>query len=104
MQPKEFTIESKPEMQFRVTRVSPVDLLAITTQMDFEKFAQTKEMYTFALEHIQVKIGDKWNDVKMKGKDVYMPPELEDNIVALNELIIWFLNNVVMNAFPDSRE
>ena len=51
----EFTIKSRPELVFRTKKISPVDLLALTTTIDFENFTKTKETYNFALEHIEVK-------------------------------------------------
>ena len=100
-----FTIESKPELELRTKYVSPIDILAITTtQMDFVEFAKTKEFYSFALEHVEVKVGEKWFPVKFPGRDVYTPEELETNIVVLNEIISWFLENIIVSAFPQSSE
>lgn len=104
MQPIEFKIAKRPELELRIKKVSPVDLLAISTQMDFNKFAQTKEMYKFALEQTEVKIGDKWFPVKVEGREVYMPTDLEDDPIALNEIIVYFLDNVVTKVFPESSE
>lgn len=104
MKIKEFTIDSMPELQFRVAKISPVDLLAITTQMNFDKFQQTKALYTFALEHVEVKQGEKWFPVKVPNQEVYMPTSLEDDLVALNEVIAYFLNEVVAKTFTKSSE
>lgn len=104
MKTAEFTIESMPDVEFRVARISPVDLLAITTQIDFEQFAKTKVLYTFALEHCEVKQGEKWFPVKLPGKEVYTPSTIENNFRALNEIIAYFLNNVVAETFTESSE
>ena len=104
MQVKEFKIEALPELELRVMRISPVDLLALTTQMDFDKFAQTKEFYKFALEHVEVKQGEKWFQVKYPDREVYTPTTIEDNLSALNQIIQWFFENVIVPAFPQSSE
>lgn len=100
----EIKIDSMPDYEFRTKSISPVDLLAITTQTDFEKFAQTKALYAFALENMEVKIGEKWFPVKLPGREVYMPTDIEENLTALNELIAKFLDEVVAKTFTKSSE
>lgn len=104
MQVNEFKIESLPDVQFRVSKISPIDLLAITTQIDFNNFVQTKSLYTFALEHTEVKQGEKWFPVKIANQEVYTPTTIEENLVALNEIITYFLNEVVTKTFMKSSE
>lgn len=99
----EFQIQSRPELTFRTKKISPVDLLALSTTIDFEKFTKTKELYNFALEHMEIKEGDKWSPVKFENRDVYNIL-IEEDIVALNELISYFLNEVVAKAFMKSSE
>ena len=104
MKTVEFKIESRPELEFRTARISPVELLAITTQMDLDKFVQTKALFEFTLEHIEVKVGEKWFPVKIPGQEVYMPTDIEDDLVSLNEILAWFLNEVVAKTFMKSSE
>lgn len=100
----EFTIQSRPELVFRTKKISPVDLLALTTTIDFENFTKTKELYNFALEHIEVKDNnDKWSSAKIEGREVYNLL-IEDDVMAMNELITYFLNEVVGKAFMKSSE
>lgn len=100
----EFTIKSRPELVFRTKNISPVDLLALTTTIDFENFTKTKELYNFALEHIEVKDNnDKWSSAKVEGREVYNLL-IEDDVMAMNELITYFLNEVVGKAFMKSSE
>lgn len=100
----EFTIESKKELTFRVVKLSPVDLLALQLQTDLDNFDQTRLLFRFALEHTEVKIGEKWFPVKTSGKEVYMPMGIEEDFTALNEICVWFLNNVIAKVFPKSSE
>lgn len=105
MKAKEFTLEGHPEFEFRTKYVSPIDILALsTTSVSFEELKQTKEFYCFALENVEVKVGEKWFPVKYQGRDVYTPPELEDDIVMLNDIIQWYLENVIVAAFQKSSE
>lgn len=104
MKQQEFTIENLPDLQFRLMKISPVDLLAMTTQLDFDNFKKTKVLYTFALENIEVKQGEKWLPVKVAGKEIYTPTEIEDNLIALNQLADWFLDNVVTKSFTESSK
>ena len=104
MKTVEFTIESLPELEFRISKISPVDLLAITTQIDFEKFQQTKVLYQFALEHIDVKQGEKWFPVKLPNQEIYTPTTIEDNLSALNDLVAYFLNEVIAKTFTESSK
>ena len=104
MKQEVFSINSFPDLEFRVKKISPVDLLCLTTTMDLEDFSKTQSSYNFILEHIEVKINDKWFNVKITGKDIYMPESLEENLVALNELIEWFFSNVIAPLFQKSSE
>lgn len=101
---KEFTLEALPGSTFRVAKCSPVDILALNGQADFEKFAPTKEIYKYALEHLEVNIDGKWVAVKTPDREVYMPFGIEDNLPGLNALALWFINNVLTEVFRRSGE
>lgn len=103
MDQKEFKLESREE-QFRVGKISPIDLLAISTQIDFESFKMTKTLMTFCIENVEVKMGEKWVPVKVKDKEIYSPRDIANDFVALNELFMWMMENVVTAVFPRSSE
>ena len=67
MELQEFQIASRKEL-FRVAKISPIDILAISTQIDFESFKMTKTLMTFCIENVEVKMGEKWVTVKVKDK------------------------------------
>lgn len=101
----EFEISSLPGTKFRVGKISPTSLLAITTQIDFDKFKQTEVLFTFALEHLEClpdATTNNWVPVKVAGRDIYMPLGIEENLTALNELITWFLENIIAKNFTKS--
>lgn len=101
---KELTVKSLPGVNFREGQVSPVDLLAIATQVDLDDFKKNKTLIAFALEHLECEVDGKWFPVKQPGREVYMPFNLERNYRALNELVQWYLENVVFEVFTDSAE
>lgn len=101
---EEFKIESLPNNKFRVGKISPVDLMAITQTIDFEKFEANKTLITFCLESTEVLMGERWMPVKVKGRDVYQPLGIENNFIALNEIYLWMMENVIAKTFTKSSE
>ena len=101
---REFNIEALPDITFREAYVSPVDLLAVATQVDFDEYEKNKTLFAFALEHIECLVETKWLPVKTAGRDVYMPFGIERNFKALNQLVQWYLENVIYEVFIGSAE
>lgn len=104
MEQVEFKIESRKDQIFRVAKISPIDILAISTQIDFESFKATKTLMTFCVENVEVKIGEKWLPVKTKDKEIWWPKDIVNDFVALNEIFIWMMENVITAVFPKSSE
>lgn len=106
MKTQEFEIEAMKGTKFRTKYISPVDLLALGSQVDLDDFYKSQLLFTFALEHIEVLIGDnnKWFTVKTPGQEVYMPLGIEENLKALNQLSAWFIENIVIKTFTNSSE
>lgn len=103
MEVLEFTIESRKN-DFRVPKLSPIDLLALQMQTDLDNFEKTKLLFKFALEHTEVKVGEKWFPVKTANKEIYFPTDLGEDYVALNEICAYFLENVMAKVFQKSSE
>ena len=103
MEEKEFNIKTRKET-FKIAKISPVELLSISTQINFNNLQQTETVFNFALEHTLVKIEDSWLPVKEKSKEVYWPATMETDFLSLNELITYFLNNVIKKVFTKSEE
>lgn len=99
---EEFEVKSLPGTKFRTKRVSPVDLLALSMSMDLKDFDSNKNLLNFALESLEVKMGDKWMPVKMKGRDVFMPTVLETNMMAISELTDYFMEHVLSPVFQSA--
>ena len=101
---EQFKIDSYPDQQFRVAKISPVDLMAITQTIDFDKFEANRTLINFCLENAEVLMGEKWMPVKTKGRDVYQPLGIESNFMALNEIYLWMMENVIAKTFTKSSE
>ena len=100
---EEFKIDAM-QNTFRVGKISPVDLMAITQTIDFEKFETNKVLITFCLENAEVKVGETWLPVKVKNKDVYQPMGIENDFLALNQIFLWMMENVIAKTFTKSSE
>lgn len=100
---EEFKIDTREET-FRFAKCSPVDLLAIVSQMDFEKYESTKQFINFALEHIEVKQGEKWIAVKVPNREIYMPNGIENDLVSLSMLSNKYMQEVILKTFQKSSE
>ena len=90
--------------QFRVGKISPVDLMAVTQIIDFEKFEANKTLITFCLENTEVLIGEKWLPVKTKGREIYQPMGIENDFIALNQIYLYIMENVIAKTFTKSSE
>ena len=111
----------KDNFEFRIGRISPVEMLTISSAgislykkgpdgnftLDFsnEKNVETiNTFYNMVFEHIEVKVADKWNPVKQKGTEVWWPESIVTNYDLLMDLINWFMSEVVFPVFLKSSE
>lgn len=99
---QEFTIERRKE-QFRIGYISPIELLSIGTQIDFDHLEKTQALMTFVFEHVEVKIMESWSPVKMKGKEVWLPIGIEKDLLALNEIFDYVMKEIIGVVFPNSE-
>ena len=99
---REFEIEEMPGQKFRVAKISPVDLMAITQTIDLERFEANQALIRFCLESAEALVGEAWMPVKVKGRDVYQPMGIESDFLALNAVFMWMMQNVVYQVFTRS--
>lgn len=92
------------ENEFRFSYVSPIELLAISNVIDFERLELSIQLFTFSLEHIEVDICGTWTPVKVKGKEEYYPVGIERNLFAVKQLSQKFIKDVIISAFQKSGE
>lgn len=103
MELTEFKIKSRNET-FRVANIKPVELLAISTQINLENLTMTNNLYNFCFENLEVKMGEAWVPVKTKGKEVWWPKDIVNDFESLNDLFAWMMDNVIMKVFQKSSE
>lgn len=99
---EEFEIPSMPGKRFRVAKISPIDLMAITQTIDFEKFEANKALIKFCLENAETLMGERWMPVKAKDREAYQPMGIESDPIALNEIFVWMMENVIAKTFTRS--
>lgn len=102
MEQKEFTLKKLPNFTFRVGKISPVEYLTLNTFVDFNDFSKTEKCFDFILTHTEVNLNGVWNVVK-EG-DLILPLNLCDNLPAMEELVYYFLHEVLIPLFQDSKE
>lgn len=98
---KTFKIQARDE-EFRIGKISPVEILALQTQIDFNSLEQTTTTFDFILEHIEVNLVGQW--VKVKNKNLYMPVDIENDLQALQQLVVYFLTDYLAPLFKKSNE
>lgn len=98
-----FNIEGRKEL-FRVGKISTVEILAIQTQINSNSLSQTETLFNFILEHIEVSLNNMWVTLKEKGREVYMPLDIQNDYVALQQLCIYFIKDYLQPLFKKSEE
>lgn len=98
-----FNIEGRKEL-FRVGKISTVEILAIQTQINFNSLSQTETLFNFILEHIEVSLNNMWVSLKEKGREVYMPVDIQNDYIALQQLCIYFIKDYLQPLFKKSEE
>lgn len=98
-----FNIEGRKEL-FRVGKISTVEILAIQTQINFNSLSQTETLFNFILEHIEVSLNNMWVTLKEKGREVYMPVDIQNDYIALQQLCIYFIKDYLQPLFRKSEE
>lgn len=99
----EFTIDTREE-QFRITKLKPSEVLALSMSVDLDDYKKSVELFDFVLEHTEVKMGDKWNPVKTPNREVYMPLGIDTDYTSIQKIVEFFLKEVLAKAFQTSRE
>ena len=100
---KEFNIKSRKE-NFRIKDMAPTKLLAFRYVVDFKDMDATEKMFDFVFENVEVLINDKWMPLKEKNLNVYYPADIQTDLVSLNEIVTYFINDYVKPVFMKSNE
>lgn len=97
----EFTIDSL-EYNFRIKKLNAIEALALRSQIDFSSTSSVEALYYQILEKIEVHVANQWLPVKEAGKNIFYPADIENDIVAVQELIKYFINEYLMPLFMKS--
>lgn len=103
MKQLEFTIKSRTE-QFRTTKIETVEILSIAPLASMDDYSQNMQVFNFILDHVEVNLNGLWTVLRDKKTHAYMLGDIEDDAIALNEIIAWFLQNVIYSVFQKSSE
>lgn len=102
MEQTEFKVEAS-ELTFRVAKMNAIEALAFQTGTGFQTVDRTRVLFAEALERIEVKIGETWLKVKEKGREVYYPVGIENNFMAIKQIIDYFLGTYLKPLFTKSN-
>lgn len=80
------------KFEFRVKKMNAIEMLAMQSQISFENAQVAYDCYTQILEKLEVKFNDNWLPVKEKGKEVYYPANMENDLEMVRILIEFFLD------------
>lgn len=100
----EFTIESIPNVEFRIKKMNALETLAMQNMMKFSDMDSTLKTYTTIMEYIEVKVNDKWIDVYNKKTGEMLPVSLNEDVAQVNDLITYFLKEYLIPVFRKSNE
>lgn len=91
--------------KFRITKMNAIDVLAMKELLtNNESYEELKTFFETVLEKVEVECLDKWLPVKEKNRDIYYPANIEDNVVAIQSIIDYFINQFLKPLFMKSSE
>lgn len=100
---REFKIKSKPN-KFRIKEMKATQTLALRNQMNFDDMDKNADFFDLILENIEVEFKDNWYPVKEKGREVYYPAGVENDLATIQELINYFINDYLLPVFRESAK
>lgn len=101
MEQKEFKIEGY-DYTFRIAKMNAIDTLAMRTQLKTNTVDDAKRLFSTILENIEVNCEGKWFKVKLKGKEVYMPTFVENDVQIVDKLVSYFVTEFLSVVFQKS--
>ena len=104
MTQEEFTIEKYDDYLFRFAKMNAIEILALETQLNFKTINQSQAGIEAILERIEVKVGNNWEPVKMKDRQVYTPSIVEEDVNLVAKLVTKFTKGLIEPVFQKSEE
>lgn len=103
MDKQEFKVESRPDLSFRSAFNGALEVLSFQMTADFSDADKMSKTLSWLLERVEVCILGQWLPVKEKGRQIYNPAVLEEDVLALQEIAMQMLA-IVKAVFQKSRE
>ena len=100
---QEFKVEGY-DYVFRTANMNAIEILSFRTQVNYDTFDDAMNMFNTVLEHLEVQMDNSWLPVKVKGRDVYYPAEIEENVDLIQKLCNYFTNEFIIPVFLKSDE
>lgn len=98
-------LKNYPGVEFRIKdHLPPLEVFALSTQVDFDDFDKTLKLSEYALEHMEVKIGERWLAVKERGANALNPLGIDEDMNNVAELVHTFAEKVIFASFTKSEE
>ena len=91
------------EHNYRIKKMNAIEMLAIQSQISFDSADESYACYSQILERCEVQCNDKWLPVKEKGKEIYYPAGLENDLSTV-QLIIKHFIDWLKDVFMKSNE
>lgn len=93
---------------FKFKKIKPTKLLSLATLFnEVNTLSTNEEIFDFALLNTEVLLGNKWSpvlQVSLTGETIYWPAKLEDDLMAINQIITEFIREVLNKVFTKSNE
>lgn len=86
---KEFEVNNHT---YRIKKMNAIELLALQSQVDFSSLENAIKFYTTIVECFEVKVKDSWLPVKQPHSDIYLPENIKDDVLTIEELIKYMID------------
>lgn len=92
------------EYKLRFKDMNPITLLAMQTLLDMKTMKKTEELFTIVLENTEVEIAGTYVPLKAKGRNVYLPENIDKDFDTLNTILSKFIELVLTPLFTKSKK
>lgn len=96
-----FTIGSH---EFRVAKMNAVEVLALNSQVGLDTVEEAEKFFNAILERVEVKCGDGWLPVKEKGRSVFYPAGIDEDVQTIQTIVGTFMRDYLKPVFQKSNE
>lgn len=97
------TIELKG-FTFRIKKMNAIEALALRAASSLNTVDESIKFFNDILERLEVQLKESWLPVKEKGRSVYYPAGIEEDMTMIQELVNFFMKEFVTPFFESSDE